>query len=157
MVLTRSQGWELVICTEHLVQGLVDTWCLINGGHHHYHHHHACCYAFYVYQHYWHIYILIWSGKRKTSRWSRWLRPWQIHWKLQWVIRCWNWWYFPVIDSVRSFHLSQPVGLVMQSTFRLLEDKTTMQKLFTKINDARPAIKKFISQVTRSAESHQLL
>ena len=66
-------------------------------------------------------------------------------------------WYFPVIDSVRSFHLSLPVGLVMQSTFRLLVDKTTMQKLFTKINDVRPAIKKFISQVSRSAELHQLL
>lgn len=93
----------------------------------------------------------------KTSRWSRWLRHWQNHWKHQWVIRCWSWWYFLVTGSVRGFHFPRPEGLVMWSTSRLLVYKTIMQKLFTKINDARPAIKKLISQVTCSAEPHQLL
>lgn len=46
-----------------------------------------------------------------------------------------------------------PAGLEMQSTSRLLAYKTTTQKLFTQIIDARPAIKKFISQ----AELHRLL
>lgn len=48
------------------------------------------------------------------------------------------------------------VGLAMQSTFRLLAYKTTMQNFLLKLT-IRPAIKKFISQVTCSAEPHQLL
>lgn len=148
----QSAG-EPLIYTEYLAQGLGDTWCLIKWWPSPLSSSsslvlHSSALLAYLPSH------IKWGEK---SSWSRWLRHWQIHWKLQWVIRCWSWWYFPVIDSVRGSHFPGPGGLVMQSTLRLLVYKTTTQKLFTKINDARPAIKKVISQVTRSAKLHQLL
>lgn len=140
-----SERQEPLMYTEHWAQCLANTCCLRTGGHHLYQYC-DCCYAL---QHNWYPSSLTFSAGHVYVEQRA---HWQIHRILQWVIRYWMV-MFSCHRLCQRLSSPGPTGLVMQSTCRLLAYKTTTQKLFTQIIDARPAVKKFIYQ----AELHRLL